>query len=161
MDPRPVEITTPSDLEVRIVREFAAPRRLVAAAFTRCDLLQRWMGVFGDWAWASCESDPRAGGTYRYVWRQPDGTQLALSGRYLEVVADERYVFTQRYEAMAEFPNEMLVTTLFSEAAGRTHMEMTSRYATKAERDLDLQYMPAGLEPGFVLLDRVLAEEAA
>ncbi len=151
------QISTPSDLEIRVTRVFQAPRRDVADAFTKPELLQRWMGVFGDWSWASCEIDLREGGAYRYVWRQPDGTQLALSGHFREIVPGERYVQTQVYEDTPEFPGEMLVTMTFVEVDGRTTLEMTTRYASQAERDLDLQYMPSGLEPGFARLDELLS----
>jgi len=133
----------------------------VADAFTTPDLLQRWMGVVEDWAWASCDIDLRAGGAYRWVWRNAvDGSEMAISGTYLEVVPGERYVATQRYENMPEYPGEMTTTLLFTEAGGETLLEETVRYASQAERDRDLQHGPSGLEPGFQTLDALLAAEA-
>ncbi|MDA0269691.1 MAG: ATPase [Chloroflexi bacterium] len=155
------EVSTPSDLEIRFRRTFAAPPQLVADAFTTPELLQRWMGLnFGDWAWASCDIDLRAGGAYRWVWRNAvDGSEMAISGTYLEVVPGERYVATQRYESMPEYPGEMTTTLIFTEDEGQTLMEETVRYASQAERDRDLEHAPSGLEPGYVALDAVLAAE--
>jgi uncharacterized protein YndB with AHSA1/START domain len=158
MEPtRTVSVTALGDREIRVERSFDAPAHLVADAHTKPELLQRWMGIFGDWSWAVCEVDLRVGGAYRYVWRRPDGTEMALSGRYKEIVPGERYVFTQVYEEMPDFPGEMLVTLVLTEAAAGCALEMTVRYASQAERDLDIQYMPAGIEPGYQNLDGVLA----
>ncbi len=151
------QVSTPSDRELRITRTFDAPRQLVADAFTRPELLQRWMGVFGDWSWLVCEVDLREGGDYRYVWRRPDGTEMGLSGTYQEVVPGERFVFTQVYENTPEFPGEMVVTLVLSEQDGRTMAETTVRYASREERDLDLQQAPTGMEAGYAQLDSLLA----
>ncbi|MDP2328579.1 MAG: SRPBCC domain-containing protein [Dehalococcoidia bacterium] len=157
---QPTRITTPSDLEIEITRNFDAPRALVARAFTDPVLLQRWMGVFGDWSWASCDMDVRVGGMYRWVWRQPNGAELALSGAYREVVPAERYMQTQVYENMPDFPGEMLATMTLVDDDSGTRVTQVVRYASQAERDLDLKYMPNGLEPGFQALDALLATEA-
>jgi uncharacterized protein YndB with AHSA1/START domain len=59
-----------------MTRVFNAPRRLVFEAFTRPELLKRWLGVFGGWSLAVCEIDLRAGGLYRWVWRNVDGSEM-------------------------------------------------------------------------------------
>ena len=68
-----LQITTPSDREVRITRGFDAPRQLVWDAYTRPELLKRWLGAMPGWSWAVCEMDVRPGGRYRWVWSGPDG----------------------------------------------------------------------------------------
>ena len=37
------EVSTPSDSEVAVTRDFAAPRALVYRAFTRPELVSRWL----------------------------------------------------------------------------------------------------------------------
>ena len=158
--PAATEVTAPTDRSIRVVREFDAPVALVWDAFTKPELLQRWMGVFGDWQWESCEMDLREGGAWRYAWRQATGdARLVLSGVYREVVPRERIVMTQRYE-MEGLPDfgEMLVTTTFTESGGKTVLDETIEYETAEARDIDLQNMPQGLEPGFAMLDEMLAE---
>src|SRR5690606_30466646 len=120
----------------------------VADAFTKPELLRRWLGVFEGWFWVECRVDLRVGGAYRWEWRNEDGMRLVLSGRFQEVVPGERYVLTQVYEDTPDFPGEMLVTLVLHEEDGRTTVEQTTRYATREERDRDLQQMPAGLEAG-------------
>src|SRR6267143_1414078 len=67
-----LKITTPSDREIAMTRVFDAPRDLVFDAWTKPELLKRWLGVFGNWSFAVCEVDLRVGGKYRYVWRGKD-----------------------------------------------------------------------------------------
>src|SRR5262245_8032035 len=80
-----------ADRELVITRTFDAPARLVFDAWTKPELVRRW--------WApkshrvsvvSCEADVRAGGTYRYVLRQDEATELGFSGRYTEVTPHSR-----------------------------------------------------------------------
>ena len=47
-------VSTPSDREIRMTRTFDAPRQLVYDAYTKPELLRRWLGVFGDWTMAVC-----------------------------------------------------------------------------------------------------------
>ncbi|MEO8276720.1 MAG: SRPBCC domain-containing protein [Thermoanaerobaculia bacterium] len=68
-----LEVTLPSDREIAMTRVFDAPRGLVFAAYTRPELLQRWLGVHNGWTFPVCEIDLRVGGTYRFVRRGPDG----------------------------------------------------------------------------------------
>jgi len=39
--PKPVEVTSPSDREVRVVRTFNAPRKLVWDAHTKSELVRK------------------------------------------------------------------------------------------------------------------------
>jgi uncharacterized protein YndB with AHSA1/START domain len=55
-DPRKLQITTPSDREIAMTRTFDAPRRLVFDAFTRPELIKRWLGVRAGWTMPGCES---------------------------------------------------------------------------------------------------------
>ena len=47
-----------------------------------------------------CEIDLRMGGAYRFVWRNPDGTDLTMTGVYREIVRPERIVNTQRFDTL-------------------------------------------------------------
>ena len=76
---KPLQITTPDDREIRITRSFDAPRQLVWDAYTRPELLKRWLGAMPGWSWAVCEMDVRKGGRYRWVWRGPEGAELGAA----------------------------------------------------------------------------------
>ena len=157
----PLQITTPSDREIRITRSFDAPRTMLWDAYTRPELVKRWLGAMPGWTWAVCEMDVREGGRYRWAWRGPDGAELALGGEYREVVRPERLVSTERYDQQW-YEGDAVGTVEFREADGRTTLVTTLRYASKAVRDAVLQ-SPAtsGMESGYTLLDELLASAAA
>ncbi|HEX7981698.1 MAG TPA: SRPBCC family protein [Gemmatimonadaceae bacterium] len=157
---RALQVTTPSDREIRITRSFDAPRQLVWEAYTRPELLKRWLGAMPGWSWAVCEMDVREGGRYRWVWRGPEGAELGLGGEYKEVVPFERLVSTEKYD-QAWYPGEAVGTVEFTERGGRTTLVTTLRYDSKATRDAVLQ-SPAlgGMEMGYTLLDTLLASIA-
>jgi uncharacterized protein YndB with AHSA1/START domain len=62
-----LQVTTPSEREIAMTRVFDAPRSLVFDAWTRPELLKRWLGVRGGWTFAVCEVDLKVGGAYRFV----------------------------------------------------------------------------------------------
>jgi uncharacterized protein YndB with AHSA1/START domain len=156
-----LEIATPSDEEIRITRGFDAPRMMVWDAYTRPELVKRWLGQMPGWSWAVCDMDVREGGRYRWVWRGPEGVELGLGGEYREVVPGERLVSTERYDQQW-YEGDAVGTVEFSEANGRTTLVTTLRYASKAVRDAVLQ-SPAtsGMESGYAILDELLASTAA
>jgi uncharacterized protein YndB with AHSA1/START domain len=161
MPKKSLKITTPSDEEIRITRSFDAPRMMVWDAYTRPELVKRWLGQMPGWSWAQCEMDVREGGRYRWVWRGPEGVELGLGGVYREVVPGERLVNTERYDQQW-YEGDAVGTVEFSEANGRTTLVTTLRYASKAVRDAVLQ-SPAtsGMESGYAALDDLLASTAA
>jgi uncharacterized protein YndB with AHSA1/START domain len=156
-----LQISTPSDEVIRITRSFDAPRMMVWDAYTRPELVKRWLGAMPGWSWAVCEMDVREGGRYRWAWRGPDGAELALGGEYLEVVPGERLVSTERYDQQW-YEGDAVGTVEFTESQGRTVLVTTLRYASKQVRDAVLQ-SPAtsGMESGYLVLDELLASIAA
>src|SRR5690349_21012801 len=90
-------ITAPSDREIVITRTFAAPRELVFQAYTQPKHIQRWMLGPEGWTMPVCENDLRPGGTWRFVWRNDDGTEMEMRGIYREVVPPERIVNTEAW----------------------------------------------------------------
>jgi uncharacterized protein YndB with AHSA1/START domain len=76
-----------------ISRVFGAPRDLVFEVWTKAEHFTRWFGPHGAEV-VSCEIDARPGGVIRFGHRFPDGATLYLKGTFVEVVLDERLVFT-------------------------------------------------------------------
>src|SRR5262245_31825676 len=92
-----LKVTTPSDREIALTRTFDAPRRLVFDAYTKPELLMRWFGP-RDWKLIVCDIDLRVGGSWRFVMRKDDGTEMGMSGVYQEIVAPERLVSTESFD---------------------------------------------------------------
>lgn len=146
------QLSLPSDREIVIVRDFAAPRARVFDAWTHRDQLMRWYGC-AEMVVVSCELDAREGGAFRVVTRMPDGSEHAHSGTYQTVARPERLVFTERYEPVPGSDHEVALT--FTEAGGVTTMTMRRTYPTAAGRDGHLASgMERGLEATFARLEQ-------
>jgi uncharacterized protein YndB with AHSA1/START domain len=155
--PGPLNVTTPSDREIALTRVLDAPRHLVFAAYTRPELLQRWLGVLAGWSWAVCEIDLRVGGAYRYVWRGPDGAEMGMGGVYREIVPPARIVATEKFD-QSWYPGEAVSTVTLVERDGRTTLTLTVRYESRAARDAVLKSpMEQGMAAGFDNLAALLA----
>ena len=155
--PGTLQVTTPSECEIAMTRVFAAPRRLVFDAYTKPELLKRWLGVFGGWELAVCEIDLRVGGSFRYVWRGK-GREMTMRGVYYEISTPERLVTSERFED-PWYPGEATSTLVLSEHAGKTTLVNTIRYETRESRDAVLKSpMEKGVAAGYDQLDLLLKE---
>jgi len=153
-------ITTPSDREIAMSRDFDAPRRLVFEAYTRPELLKRWLGVFGGWSLDVCEVDLKVGGAIRYVWKGTGGKQMGMSGVIRELVVPERIVSTEQFDD-PWYEGDAVGTVLFTEQGGKTTLTMTVLYASKAIRDAVLESpMEQGVAASFDTLAALLAKSA-
>jgi uncharacterized protein YndB with AHSA1/START domain len=131
-------VTTPSDREVAVTRSFDAPRRLVFDAYTKPELVKRWLWGPEEWRLVQCEIDLRAGGAYRYVWRHKEKGDMGLSGVYREVTPPERIVNTELFD-QDWTGGETVVTTIFEERGGRTTVTATVLYSSQEARDAALK----------------------
>ena len=80
-------------LDLVLERVVDVPRELVWAAWTRPEHLRKWFTP-APWTVADCEIDLRPGGIFRTVMRSPEGKEFPNIGCYLEVVPNERLVWT-------------------------------------------------------------------
>jgi uncharacterized protein YndB with AHSA1/START domain len=152
-----LKITTPSDREIVMTRVFNAPRTLVFDAYTKPELLKRWMGVHNGWTLAVCEIDLRPGGTYRYVWRGPDRAEMGMRGTFLEVVPPSRLVSTEVFD-QSWYEGKCVGTVTLVEQGEKTTLTTTLRYDSKEVRDSVLRSpMETGIAAGYDTLDQVLA----
>ena len=138
------KVTLPTDEEILITREFDAPRHLVYRAWTTPELVMRWWsGQRGEMKVA--DIDLRVGGTWRYVMVAQGGHEVAFHGEFREIVPDERIVTTEVYEGMPEVGDPAVDTVTFTEAGGRTTLELLMRVSSKEIRDMILE---TGMEVG-------------
>ena len=152
-----LQVTTPSEREIAMTRVFDAPRSLVFDAWTKPELLKRWLGVRGGWTFAVCEVDLRVGGSYRFVWRGPTGAEMGMGGVYREIVRPERLVATEKFDD-PWYEGDALDTTTFVERGGKTTATTTVLYASRAVRDAVLQTpMLTGVAESYDKMAEVLA----
>jgi uncharacterized protein YndB with AHSA1/START domain len=155
--PDSFKIYTPSDREIQVSRDFDAPRSLVFDAFTKPELVRRWLLGPPGWTMPVCEIDLRVGGSYRYVWRsEKDGSQMGIHGVFREVTPVERLVATERFDD-AWYPGEALDTTVFEERRGITRTMITILYESQEARDTARRSgMEYGMAAGYDRLETLL-----
>jgi uncharacterized protein YndB with AHSA1/START domain len=152
-----LKVAARGDREIVMTRVFDAPRRLVFDAFTRPELLKRWFLGPPGWSLVVCEIDLKVGGSYRYVWRGPDGTDMGMRGVYREIVPPERIVNTESFDE-AWYPGEALGTTVLIEQGGKTTLTTTVLYESREARDAVLRSpMEQGVAAGYDRLAELLA----
>jgi uncharacterized protein YndB with AHSA1/START domain len=150
-------VSTPSDREIQVTRDFDAPRPLVFDAFTKPELVRRWLLGPPGWIMPRCEIDLRVGGAYRYVWRsERDGSQMGIRGVFREITPVERLVATEMFDD-AWYPGEALDTTVFVETHGITRTTITILYESREARDTARRSgMEDGMAAGYERLEKLL-----
>ena len=124
-----------SDRELVLTCTFDAPPEKVFRAWTEPDLLKQWFAPL-PWTTPRAETDVRPGGASLIVMRNPEGEEFPNPGVYLEVVKNERLVFTDAYTRAWE-PSEqpfMTVVLTFENAGGKTHYTARVLHWTVADR---------------------------
>lgn len=147
--------TTPSDRELVVTRTFDAPRSLVWTVFTDPKHIPNWQTGPQGFTMPVCEIDLRAGGEWRYVWRNPQGHEFGAAGIYREVDPPKKIVVTTKTPGGEEQTN----TTTFAEENGRTTVTMTMLFESQASRDQGMKYAKMGWDGSYALLDTYLASK--
>jgi len=80
-------------LDLFIERTVSAPRERLWAAWTKPEHLKKWFTP-RPWITAECEVDLRPGGFLRVLMRGPQGEENRVNACYLEIVPNERLVWT-------------------------------------------------------------------
>jgi uncharacterized protein YndB with AHSA1/START domain len=153
-------VTKPSDREVAVARTFDAKAQHVFDAYTKPELVKRWLYGPEDWPMVVCEIDLRIGGKYRYVWRHREQGDMGMGGVYREVVAPRSLTNTELFD-QDWTGGETLVTTVFEERDGKTTVTATVLYSSMEARDGALKTgMIEGWSQGMDRLDGLLATVA-
>jgi uncharacterized protein YndB with AHSA1/START domain len=147
-------LTLPTETQIKIVREFAAPARLVWKAWTTPELIKRWWHANRGTV-TSAEVDLRVGGKWRWVMVTTEGGfEVAFHGEYREIVPHERLVYTEVFEGAPD--SGSLNTTALVEKDGRTTVTMLMQLENQSDRDAILATgMEAGMQDALDLLEQL------
>lgn len=152
MNPIPAVI---SERELILSRDVDVARERLFKAWTT--QLPLWWGPHGTTT-PVCEMDLRPGGLFRTVMRAPDGTEFSTRGVFLEVVENERIVFTDAYDpGWAPAPDIFFtaITTFEEIPGGRTNYTARAVHWTIANRE---KHEKMGFHQGWgESLDRLVA----
>ncbi len=136
----------------------ASPER-VFRAWTEPELLKQWFAPL-PYTTPIAELDLRPGGSNLIIMRDPDGKDMPMRGVYLEVVKNERLVFTDAYTE-AWRPSEkpfMTVVLTFGNEGGKTRYTAKVLHWSIADRE---KHEQMGFHQGWGICTDQLAAVAA
>ena len=135
-----------------MTRTFDAPRDLVFRAWTDPSHVQQWWGPRG-FTNPRCDWDARPGGEIHIDMRGPDGTVYPMPGRFHEVVAPERIVFSS---SAVDGALEVLTTVTFAADGDKTKMTLE---AIVVKATAEASWALAGMREGWTqTLERLAAD---
>ena len=90
--------STPDEIanELVLTRLIDAPRHKLFRCWTEPALITQWFTP-PPWKTTHAETDARTGGSSYIVMQGPDGTEMPNRGVYLEIIKNEKIVFTDAY----------------------------------------------------------------
>ena len=147
-------VTLPTDTQIRITREFDAPRHLVFKAMTTPELIKRWWGG-GIGEVTIAEVDLRVGGTWRYVMLCGGGLEVGFHGEYREIVPNERIVCTEIYEGAPEVAGALCTYTLTQQGERTTLTVLTELPSTEVRDTIINSGMETGMQEAMNHLEQV------
>jgi len=140
--------------ELLVTRLFDAPPSMVYQAWSQPELFQRWWmprsasGI----SLLSCDMDVRTGGKYRLEFGTGGSDSMAFYGKYLEVVPNERIVWTND-----EGEEGAITTVTFEDQGGKTLLRFHEIYPSAAALEEALQGSAATLPEQLAQLAQLLA----
>ncbi|MFS8145724.1 SRPBCC family protein [Rhizobium sp. BR 249] len=141
------------DRELTVMRTFDAPPSMVYRAWSQPELFQRWWvpksapGI----SLVSCDMDVRTGGKYRLEFGAGGSDTMAFYGRYIEVVPNERIVWTND-----EGEEGAVTTVTFEDQGERTLLIFREVYPSKEALEEALQGSAVALPEQLEQLDELL-----
>jgi uncharacterized protein YndB with AHSA1/START domain len=125
-----------SDRDLVLTRIIDAPREKLFRAWTEPELVKQWFAP-RPWTTPSAELDVRPGGATLIVMRSPEGQDMPNPGVILEVVQNERLVFTDAYVRAWEPSQKPFMTAILTFediGGGKTRYTAVARHWTVADR---------------------------
>jgi uncharacterized protein YndB with AHSA1/START domain len=149
----------PGNALIQIEREFDAPRDVVFRAHVDPELLAQWLGPH-NMTMTIDHFEPRDGGRYRYVHRDPDGNEYGFRGVFHGDPSPDGTIQTFEWEGL---PGHVSLDSAVFEARGdKTLVRVTSAFQSVEDRDgMIASGMESGLNEGYERLDQLLARQAS
>jgi uncharacterized protein YndB with AHSA1/START domain len=142
-----------SGRELVVTRVFDAPPATVFRAWSEPELFRRWWlpkSVAGV-SLIACDMEVRTGGKYRLEFAF-GGDTMAFYGKYLDVVANERIVWTND-----EGEEGAVTTVTFADQGGKTLLTFHELYPTSEALEEAMTGSAAGLPEQLDQLEELLS----
>ena len=130
-------ITIDTNRDLVLTRVIDAPREKLFRCWTEVDLLKQWFAP-KPWSTPHAELDVRAAGSSRVVMADENGNEYPNPGIYLEVVPNEKLVFTDAYTnawTPSEKPFFTAILTFEDAGEGKTKYTAIARHWTAETRE--------------------------
>jgi uncharacterized protein YndB with AHSA1/START domain len=147
-----VRVTKSGDREIVVAATFAVPRRGLFEAITEPEHLKHWMSASG-MELADVQVDPRAGGSFRYVFQRPSGRKIEVRGAYRAFDAHRGFAYLETYDFS---PLRIEVSASLEEDGDGTRFTQTLRYFSTGERDEDFEGVATSSTEAYGKLARYL-----
>ena len=151
----PTATTSAEGRDLFLRRVIYAHPEKIFNAWTEPALLKQWFAPL-PWTVAKVETDVRTGGASLIVMRSPEGKEYPGYGVYLEVIKNQRLVFTDAFTQAWE-PSEkafMVVELTFEQQGDHTKYTARVRHWTIADREA---HEKMGFHQGWVTCSEQLA----
>jgi uncharacterized protein YbaA (DUF1428 family)/uncharacterized protein YndB with AHSA1/START domain len=147
------------DYELSITRLIAVAREKLYRCWTEPELLKQWFCP-KPWMTTFAEMDVRTGGWSQIRMQGPNGETSDTAGMYLEVVPNERLVFTDAYTRNWQPSPKPFMTGIvtFENEGGQTRYTARVRHWTAEDRDA---HEKMGFHEGWKLATDQLVELAS
>lgn len=158
-----------------MTREFNAPRELVWKAWTEREHMTQWFGPKG-FTISTANMDFRAGGSFHYCIKNPQGMEMWGKFVYCEITPPERLTWEFSFSdkdggsirhpfSKDPWPLSMMNEALFSESGGKTTITLKSYpLDATAEERASFERARGGMTQGwtgtFAQLDEFLAKHS-
>lgn len=141
------------DRELVVTRTFNVPPSTVYRAWSQPELFQRWWvpKSVPDMSLVACDLDVHTSGKYRLKFGFGGTDTMAFYGKYLEVVSNERIVWTND-----EDEEGAITTVTFDDQGGKTLLTFHEVYPSREALEEALQGSAAALPEQLEQLEELL-----
>lgn len=154
-----VTFTQEPPFTLKIERTLKASRATVWRCWTEPDLFRQWFCP-KPWQVTSADLDVRPGGRMNSVMEGPDSAHFENTGMFLEVIPQQKLVFTDAYsESYIPAPQHFMTgfVELSDTASGGTQMIWGARHPDEEKMN---QHLEMGFEDGWKAASQQLADLA-
>ena len=138
---------TQAQHELSLTRLIAAPRAVLFRCWTEPELIKQWFTP-RPWTTPVVEMDVRPGGSSHMIFRGPEGQEFPNDGIFLEVVPNERLVFTDAYTSAWVPSAKPFMTGIitFADEGSKTRYTAVVRHWTEEDKK---RHEEMGFEEGW------------
>lgn len=131
-----IEVHPQSDKELVICRLLDISPEAAYRGWTDTSLLKKWFCP-KPWSVKSAELDVRVGGACTIVMNGPEGQEIPCPGVYLELIPNQKIVFTDAYVKAWEPSSKPFITAIitFENQGGKTKYTARVQHWSVEDRD--------------------------